>query len=157
MIPPLLPRPLPRELVARWHALPVWLRAHHTAGTPRASRLRMARTSSPPWLRPASLLADLPRTREPWLARVLPVVRAEVVDVRIAASLGVARTTWATWRAWLSAEHAAGRLPEWSGAWPQPIVGAVPGAPLRGGALARHEAAEARRLATVRDPDALGW
>lgn len=125
-------------------------------GTPRASPAGMAPPIVPPWHRSASVAAGLPTDRAAWLARVLPLVASVPVDREIAAALGVtrpvARTTWATWRAWLSSEHAAGRLPEWGAdPWPEPLVGARPGAPLRGAVRARHEAAEARRSATARD------
>lgn len=91
--------------------------------------------SPPPWRSAASLAADLPIQRDAWLARVLPLLRAIPTDTGIAAELGLARSTWALMRRWLRAEHAAGRLPEWGdAAWPEPVVGARVGAPLRGAA-----------------------
>lgn len=105
----------------------------------------MSRTPLPPWHSAGSLRAGLPTTRAEWLATVLLWISLGEPDRRACEALGVAPTTWSAWRRWLSAEHAAGRLPEWTGgAWPAPVVGARPGGPLRGAAKARAEARRAR-------------
>ena len=105
----------------------------------------MARPRLIPWHSSVGVARGLPTTRAEWLARVLPLVREHPSDRDIAAALGVPRTTWRTWRAWLTAAHAAGALIEWGdGPLPSTRRGAVVGAPLRGAARARAEARRAR-------------
>ena len=70
-----------------------------------------------PWETRVSAMAGLPRDRDAWLALVLPVLLAAESLPRAEAqlaSLGHAlpRDTLQRWTRYLSAEHAAGRLPE---------------------------------------------
>lgn len=80
------------------------------AGTVRA----VPPVARPPWLQPASLLAELPRDRDPWVAQLAVELRRAEGRIAVAAkALGVRRTTMTAWLAWLD-EHepdAAEKLP----------------------------------------------
>lgn len=104
----------------------------------------MARPPLVPWFATASARAGLPTNRAGWLGRVLPLIARGAPNAEIANELRIPRTTWGPWRRWLATEQAEGRLPEWDALsvdpMPEPRMGARPGGPPRGAALARHEA-----------------